>query len=78
MSNAIIRRLEALEAQAGKKIYMQAADLGADGLLSVSIDGKRYMQLADETESEFTSRLSTERRILESFMNEKRCRLVDP
>ena len=64
MSNTILRRLEALEAQAGKKIHMQAADLDADGLLTVTIDGKRYTQSADETESEFTSRLSTARLIV--------------
>ena len=64
MSNAILRRLEALEAQAGKKIYMQAAELDADGLLTVSIDGKRHVQTADETESEFTTRLSSGRCIV--------------
>jgi hypothetical protein len=64
MSSAILRRLEALEASAGKKIYMHAAELGADGLLTVSIDGKRYTQAADEAESEFTSRLSSGRCIV--------------
>lgn len=64
MSSAILRRLEALEAQVGKKIHMYAAELSADGLLTVTIEGKRYTQTADEAESEFTSRLSTARSIV--------------
>ena len=58
MSN-LLRRLEALEQKAGSRLRITAAELGADGLLTVTVDGLMYTQGADgETESEFCTRAS--------------------
>lgn len=57
--SSLLRRLEVLEQKASSRLQVTAAELGTDGMLSVTVDGVMYAQADDETESEFCSRLST-------------------